>query len=125
MKTGAKIAGRLANYLQIEGALGNRCKSLKRREFRRRRVTISHYAPFSKRNGDLQNNVKIAENAVNINTASVEELEKLPDIGAKLAQRIVEHREKYGKFRKPEHLILVQGISDKRFRQIQNLIKTE
>jgi competence ComEA-like helix-hairpin-helix protein len=73
----------------------------------------------------LENKVKIAENAVNINTASVEELEKLPDIGAKLAQRIVEHREKYGKFRKPEHLILVQGISDKRFRQIQNLIKTE
>lgn len=66
-----------------------------------------------------------AENAVNINTATVRELEKLPNVGAKLAERIVEHREKYGKFRKPEHLILVQGISDKRFRQMQNLIKTE
>ena len=66
-----------------------------------------------------------AENAVNINTASIEELEKLPNIGAKLAQRIVEHREKHGNFRKSEHLILVQGISDKRFRELQNLIKTE
>ena len=73
----------------------------------------------------LENKIKTAENAVNINTASVAELEKLPDVGAKLAERIVEHREKYGKFRKPEHLILVQGISDKRFRQMQNLIKTE
>jgi len=72
-----------------------------------------------------ENKVKVAETAVNINTASVAELEKLPNVGAKLAQRIVEHREKYGKFRRAEHLILVQGISDKRFRQMQNLIKTE
>lgn len=72
-----------------------------------------------------ENNIKIAENAVNINTASADELEKLPDIGAKLAQRIVEHRQKYGKFRRAEHLILVQGISDKRFRQMRNLIKIE
>ena len=73
----------------------------------------------------VENKVAIAENAININTASIQELEKLPDVGAKLAERIVEHREKYGKFRKPEHLILVQGISDKRFRKIKNLIKTE
>lgn len=72
-----------------------------------------------------EKSVERAENAVNINTASLAELEKLPDIGAKLAQRIVEHREKYGGFRKPEHLILVQGISDERFRELRNLIKTE
>jgi competence ComEA-like helix-hairpin-helix protein len=72
-----------------------------------------------------ENAVKVAENAVNINTASVEELEKLPNIGKKLAQGIVEHRENHGSFRKPEHLILVPGISDKRFRQLRNLIKTE
>jgi competence ComEA-like helix-hairpin-helix protein len=67
----------------------------------------------------------IAENAININTATAEELERLPNISAKLARRIIEYREKYGKFRKPEHLILVQGISDRRFRQMQDLIKTE
>jgi len=73
----------------------------------------------------FQNKINAAENAVNINTASIEELEKLPNVGAQLAQRIVEHREKYGSFRKPEHLILVHGISDKRFRQLRNLVKTE
>ncbi len=73
----------------------------------------------------IENKVKVAETAININTASLEELEKLPNIGAKLAQKIVEHREKYGKFRRAEHLILVSGISDKRFRQMQHLIKTE
>jgi competence ComEA-like helix-hairpin-helix protein len=73
----------------------------------------------------LQNKFNPAENAVNINTASVEELENLPNVGAQLALRIVEHREKYGNFRKPEHLILVPGISDRRFRELQNLVKTE
>ena len=73
----------------------------------------------------VENKVKSAENAVNINTASVGELETLPSVGVKLAQKIVEHRETYGKFRRPEHLILVPGISDRRFRQIQNMVKTE
>ncbi len=73
----------------------------------------------------IQNQVQVAENAVNINTASAQALEKLPYIGAKTAQNIVEFREKYGKFRKPEHLLLVPRISDKRFREIRNLIKTE
>ena len=71
-----------------------------------------------------ENKIK-AENAVNINTATAEELEKLPNIGAKLAQNIIEYRERYGRFRRAENLILVQGISDKRFREMQNLIKVE
>ncbi len=70
-------------------------------------------------------NVVKAANAININTATAEELEKLPNIGAKLANNIIEYREKYGTFRRAEHLILVQGISDKRFREMQNLIKVE
>ena len=67
----------------------------------------------------------ISESAVNINTASIEQLEKLPHIGSKTAQEIIEYRAEFGKFRKPEHLMLVRGISDERFREIKNLIKTE
>ena len=62
---------------------------------------------------------------ININTASADELEKLPGIGQGLAARIIEHREKYGPFRKPEHLIIVRGISDKRFHALQDLITVE
>lgn len=69
--------------------------------------------------------IEIAENAVNINLATSEELEKLPNVGAKTAAKIIEHREKFGKFRRPEHLLLVAGISDKRFREMRNMIKTE
>lgn len=65
------------------------------------------------------------ENTININTASAVELEKIPHIGPKLAAQIVEHRERHGRFRKLEHLMLVPGISDKRFRQIKNLIRAD
>jgi len=67
----------------------------------------------------------LPENALNINQATKEQLAKLPNVGEKTAENIIEHREKYGNFRKPEHLLLVRGISDKKFRELQNLIKTE
>ena len=62
---------------------------------------------------------------ININTASTNELERLPGIGQGLAARIIEHREKYGPFRRPEHLIAVRGISDRRFRALRDLITVE
>jgi competence ComEA-like helix-hairpin-helix protein len=66
-----------------------------------------------------------AETAVNINTATASELEKLPFIGSQTARKIVEHREKYGRFRRAEHLLLIQGVSDKKFRQMRNMITAE
>ncbi len=72
-----------------------------------------------------ENQPQVTENAININTASATELEKLPHIGAQTAQNIIEYREKYGRFRKPEHLLLVRRLSDKHFREMKNLIKVE
>jgi competence protein ComEA len=60
---------------------------------------------------------------VNINTASVAELERLPGVGRGLAERIVAHREQYGPFRRAEHLMMVRGISDNKFRKIRDLLK--
>ena len=71
------------------------------------------------------NQIQISERAVNINTASAAELETLPNIGAKTAQKIIEHRERFGRFRKPEHLMFIRQISDKRFREMKSFIKTE
>jgi competence ComEA-like helix-hairpin-helix protein len=62
---------------------------------------------------------------ININIAPEQELEKLPGIGKGLAERIIEHREKYGPFRRAEHLIIVRGISDKRFRALRELITVD
>jgi competence ComEA-like helix-hairpin-helix protein len=61
---------------------------------------------------------------ININLASPEELEKLPGIGRGLAARIVAHRTEYGRFRRPEHVMMVRGISDRRFRAMRALITT-
>ena len=62
---------------------------------------------------------------ININTATANELETLPGIGKGLAARIIEHRKDYGPFRRPEHLIMVRGISDQRFRALRDLITVE
>jgi len=72
-----------------------------------------------------QSSTSIRQTPININTASANELETLPGIGKSLAERIIAHREKYGPFRRPEHLIIVRGISDKRFRALRDLVTVE
>src|SRR5688572_33498081 len=62
---------------------------------------------------------------LNLNTAPAKELEALPGIGKGLAERIVEHREKYGPFRRAEHLMMVRGISETRFRTVRHLVAVE
>ena len=49
---------------------------------------------------------------VNLNTASVVELQGLPGVGAKTAARIVDYRQKKGPFKKIEELMNVQGIGE-------------
>lgn len=67
----------------------------------------------------------ISPNAININTASADEIARIPQIGEHFARKIVAYRETYGKFRKPEHLMLVEGISEKKYRAIREFIKIE
>lgn len=62
---------------------------------------------------------------VSLNRATREELEKLPGIGPALAARIVEWRERYGPFRRAEHLMMVRGISERLFRQLRPRVTLE
>ena len=59
---------------------------------------------------------------VNLNSASVAQLEALPGIGRATAERIVEYRQKNGGFKKPEDLMNVQGIGEKSFLKLKPLI---
>lgn len=66
-----------------------------------------------------------ASKLININTASVAELAALPGIGVGYATRIVEYRQQHGRFRRVEHLLIVPGISETRFRSLQPYIAIE
>ncbi|WP_345974760.1 helix-hairpin-helix domain-containing protein [Sulfurimonas sp. HSL3-7] len=56
--------------------------------------------------------------AVNINTASIEELSTLPGIGKGTAEKIVKYRQKH-KFKKTSDIMNVNGIGQKKYDKIQ------
>ena len=59
---------------------------------------------------------------VNINTASQEELDTLQGIGPSTATKIIEYREKNGKFKTIEEIKNVTGIGDSKFEAIKENI---
>jgi competence ComEA-like helix-hairpin-helix protein len=61
-------------------------------------------------------------NCVNLNKASVEELNTLPGIGEVMAQKIIAYRERHGSFRRPQEIIIIEGFSEKKYRTIAELI---
>jgi competence ComEA-like helix-hairpin-helix protein len=76
-------------------------------------------APARERERDTP---KRSSTLVNINTATVQELDGLPGIGEHMAQRIVEYRQKNGPFKRLEDLMGVRGIGEKNFLKLKPLI---
>lgn len=64
------------------------------------------------------------EDIININTASISELDTLPGIGAAKAESIINYREENGKFKTIEEIKNVSGIGEGVFEKIKNKIKT-
>ena len=60
-----------------------------------------------------------AKPALNLNTATLDQLEDLPGIGRATAERILEYRQKQGGFKKIEELMNVQGIGEKSFLKLR------
>jgi competence protein ComEA len=56
-----------------------------------------------------------AKKTVNVNTASADELARLPRVGPSLAGKIVAHRQQHGPFKRVEDLMEVKGIGEKMF----------
>ena len=70
-----------------------------------------------------EENKNSSNSVVNINTANETELEELPGIGTSIAERIVEYRNKNGKFKNIEDIKNVTGIGNSKFEKIKDLIK--
>lgn len=65
------------------------------------------------------------KNLVDINTATLEDLDSLPGIGAAKAKSIMDFRQRYGDFKDITELLYVTGISDSLFQQVCAMITVE
>lgn len=61
---------------------------------------------------------------VNVNSANASQLALLPRVGPSVAERIVDYRKQNGPFKKPEDLMLVQGIGEKTFQLLKPYVAT-
>ena len=62
---------------------------------------------------------------IDVNTAGIAELERLPEVGPSLARRIVAYRETHGPFSGAEGLQRVPGIGPKTYDVLKDYVRTE
>lgn len=86
-------------------------------------VTGNRSAPPS--SGTGQTSRQNPEFPVNVNRAGAERLMDLPRIGPKMAQRIIEYREKHGPFKSKEDLMNVKGIGRKTFEKLKDIVTVD
>ncbi|MET9368696.1 ComEA family DNA-binding protein [Streptomyces griseoflavus] len=60
---------------------------------------------------------------VSLNTATLDQLDALPGVGPVLAQHIIDHRTRSGGFRSVDELREVNGIGDRRFADLRDLVR--
>ena len=66
--------------------------------------------------------VATTDGRVRLNTATVEDLQRLPGVGPVLAGKIVEHRDEIGSFSDVEDLLGVSGIGERKLASIRDLV---
>ena len=73
-------------------------------------------------NAQPQGTSQPAAPALNLNTATQADLEKLPGVGASTAKLILEYRQKNNGFKKIEELMNIKGIGEKSFLKLKPLV---
>lgn len=110
------IAGGLTEEANIEGI--NRAEKLKDNQL----IVIPD--KNSANNGAVISNTvgTSSEGIININSASLSDLQKINGVGEVKAQSIIDYREKNGGFKSIEDIKNVEGIGDKTFEKIKDKI---
>jgi competence protein ComEA len=65
---------------------------------------------------------KSEDSKININTANIQELDALPGVGEATANKIISYRDEKGKFNNIEEIKNVNGIGDKKYEDIKEMI---
>jgi len=79
--------------------------------------------PGAQRDGAPTGGAGTPVGPLNLNTATVTDLDTLPRIGPALAQRIIDYREANGRFRSVADLRSVTGIGEKTFEGLKDLVR--
>ncbi len=72
---------------------------------------------------DPSGTAKEAPGPVDLNRATLEQLEELPGIGPSIGQAIIDHRDSNGPFRSVDDLLDVRGVGPARLEQLRPLVK--
>ncbi len=89
------------------------------------RSQADHYLSRPQMTAQLQDKhgAVLSQGKININTATVQQLQQLHGIGEKKAQAIVDYRNQHGKFKNIAELADVKGIGPKLLEKNKNLIQ--
>lgn len=86
------------------------------------KIYVPKVGEASQSPGTTEGDIATGGALININIATVEELDGLPGVGEATAQAIVEDRDANGAFASIEDLMRVSGIGEKKFEKLRDLI---
>jgi competence ComEA-like helix-hairpin-helix protein len=59
---------------------------------------------------------------IDLNSATADELMILPGVGKVTAAKIIEFRERHGPFRRPQDIIIIHGLSERKYRKLADFV---